>query len=67
MISKLKIALATVLVVASASSAFAANTKKATRTPARAVVTEGRNSAAAAPISEAEKRWMERASLPSTY
>ena len=67
MSSNMKIALVAVLVAASASSAFAANNKKAAhRASPRAAVTDVRSVPVAAP-SAAEQRWMDRASLPSTY
>ena len=64
MFNTLTIALAAALAVACASTALADNGKrKVHRAPV--AVTEGRNAAAAAPFSAAEKAQFDRASAPS--
>lgn len=62
MLTKMKIALAMGLVIASASTALAANAKRKVPHRAPVTVSEGRNAAVQAPISAAEQRWMNRAS-----
>ncbi len=64
MFSKVQIALAAVLVVASASTALADSAKRKAAHRAPATVSEGRN-VAVSPISAAEKAWMDRASATS--
>jgi hypothetical protein len=63
MMAKMKIALAAVLVVASASTALAAKRKPVHHAPA--TLSEGRNAASVAPFSAGEAAWMNRASNPS--
>ena len=67
MFSKSKLALVAVLVAMSASSALAANNKKAMpRLSAWAAVTGSVSVPGSAP-STAEKLWMDRASAPSSF
>jgi hypothetical protein len=63
MIAKMKVALAAVLVVASASTALAAKRKPVHHAPA--TLSEGRNAAPLAPFTAAEQQQFERASRPS--
>jgi len=63
MLAKMQVALAVVLVVASASSALAAKRKPVHHAPA--TLSQGRNAAAPAPFTDAERNWFERASRPS--
>jgi hypothetical protein len=63
MIAKMKVALAAVLVVASASTALAAKRKPVHHAPA--TLSEGRNAAPVAPFTAAEQQQFERASRPS--
>jgi hypothetical protein len=62
-IAKMKVALAAVLVVASASTALAAKRKPVHHAPA--TLSEGRNAAPLAPFTAGEQQQFERASRPS--
>jgi hypothetical protein len=66
MSTRMQIALATVLVVASASTALADSTKRKVTHRAPVTVSEGRNAAVAPGLSAAEQRQFERASNPNT-
>jgi hypothetical protein len=65
MLTKMKIALAAVLVVASASTALAGSAKRKVTHRAPVTVSHGRNAAVFAPFTADEQRWFDRASMPS--
>ena len=65
MLAKMKIALAAVLVAASASTALAASAKHKVTHRASLTISQGRNAAVFTPFSAAEQRWFDRASMPS--
>jgi hypothetical protein len=66
MLARMKVALAAVLVVTSASSALAAGAKRKPAHHAPATLSEGRNAARTAPFSAGEQQQFDRASNPNT-
>ena len=65
MLAKMKIALAAVLVVASASTALADSAKRKVTHRAPVTFSQGRHAAVFAPFTADEQRWFDRASMPS--
>jgi hypothetical protein len=65
MLARMKVALAAVLVAASASTALAAGAKHKVTHRAPVSISQGRHAAAFAPFTADERRWFDRASMPS--